>query len=134
MTKTRELAGRRIPAADTHVPLARYDAACRALVEAKSVDEVMAIRDRAEAIRAYARQAKNKQLEIDAAEIRIRAEHRLGEKIAEQKATVGLNTGRAGRAPIAVPGGGGPRSAAPACRCWRHKEPLQRGTEARRPA
>jgi len=73
--------------------LLRYDAACRALAEAKSVDEVKDVRDRAEAMRAYARQAKNKQLEVDAAEIRIRAERRLGEMIAGQKATVGLNEG-----------------------------------------
>jgi hypothetical protein len=103
MTKTRELAGRRIPAADTHVPLARYDAACRALVEAKSVDEVMAIRDLAEAMRAYARQAQNKELEVDAAEIRLRAERRLGDKIGEQKATVGLNTCDRRHGPAVVP-------------------------------
>ena len=38
----------------------------------------------------------NKQLEIDAAEIRIRAERRLGELIEEQKKTVGLNRGAKG--------------------------------------
>jgi len=73
--------------------LARYDAAVRALAEAKSVDEVKDLRDKAEAMRAYARQAKNKQLETDAAEIRIRAERRLGELIAGQKATVGMAKG-----------------------------------------
>lgn len=77
--------------------LARYDAACRAIAAAKSVDEVKEIRDKAEAMRAYARQAKNKVLEIDAAEIRIRAERRLGEMIVAQKQTVGLNKG--GRPP-----------------------------------
>lgn len=45
--------------------------------------------------RAYAHQSKNRQLEIDAAEIRIRAERRLGELLIEQKAIVGLNTGAA---------------------------------------
>jgi hypothetical protein len=59
--------------------LIRYDAACRAVAEAKSVDEVQEIANRAEAARAYARQAKNRQLEIDAIEIRVRAERRLGE-------------------------------------------------------
>jgi len=47
------------------------------------------------AIRAYAIQAKNRQLEADAAEIRLRAERRLGELLREQKATVGFNRGAA---------------------------------------
>jgi hypothetical protein len=76
--------------------LVRYDAACRALAEAKSVDEVKDLRDKSEAMRVYAMQAKNKQLEVDAAEIRIRAERRLGEMIALQKKTVGLNQGAKG--------------------------------------
>lgn len=76
------------------VSLVRYDAACKALAEAKAVDEVKKIRDVAEAMRAYARQAKNKQLEIDAAEIRIRAERRIGELIKEQDESIGLNKGQ----------------------------------------
>src|ERR1035437_2395258 len=62
--------------------LAGYDAACAGIASAKNVDEVKQIHDKAEAVRAYARQAKNKTLEIDAAEIRIRAERRLGELLA----------------------------------------------------
>jgi phage N-6-adenine-methyltransferase len=85
--------------------LAQYDTACRALAAAKTTDEVKDIRDRAEAMRAYARQAKNRQLEVDAAEIRIRAERRLGELIQAQKETTGLATGAAGigRPESAVP-------------------------------
>jgi hypothetical protein len=41
------------------------------------------------------RQAKNRDLEVDAAEIRIRAERRLGELIKAQKETEGLNQGAA---------------------------------------
>lgn len=74
-------------------PLALYDRARRALAEAKAVDEVKRIRDEAEAFRAYARQAKDRGLEQDAAELRWRAERRLGEIIQLQKQTVGLNAG-----------------------------------------
>jgi hypothetical protein len=51
---------------------------------------VRRIRNQAVMLRAYAKQAKNRQLEIDAAEIRIRAERRVGELIAEQRQGVGL--------------------------------------------
>ncbi len=73
--------------------LVRYDAACRALADARSVDEVKDVRDVAMAMKLYAKQAKNRDLEADAYELRIRAERRLGEMIAAQKETVGLNRG-----------------------------------------
>lgn len=73
--------------------LVKYNAACLALAEAKAVDEVKDLRDKADAMRIYAMQSKNKSLEVDAAEIRIRAERRLGEMIIVQKADGGLNTG-----------------------------------------
>jgi len=66
----------------------KYEAACRAVAEALTLDEVKEITNIAEAARAYARQAKNRQMEIDAIEIRVRAERRLGEillKIREEK-------------------------------------------------
>lgn len=91
------LAHQIMPAGEHPVPsLIRYDAACRALAEAKSVDDVKEIRDRSEAMRAYAKQAKNKQLEVDAAEIRIRAERRLGEMIAAQRDAGDLSKGAQG--------------------------------------
>jgi hypothetical protein len=55
---------------EAHEPelLPKYDAACRAIAEAKSVDEVKSIRDQALDMAACAHQAGNKQLEADAAE------------------------------------------------------------------
>lgn len=77
--------------------LIKYEAACRALAEAASVDEVMQIRDQAEMLRAAGRIAKNRDLEMQAIEIRMRGERRLGELIKLQDETVGLNRG--GRPP-----------------------------------
>lgn len=65
--------------------LLRYDAACQALAEAKSFDEVRDWEDKAAAVREYARRAKNRSLEIDALEIRERARRRRGELLIELK-------------------------------------------------
>lgn len=67
--------------------LIRYDRACQAIAEAKAVDEVKQIRDRAEAMRHYGRQANNRDIEADGWSIRERAEIRLGEIIKAQKET-----------------------------------------------
>lgn len=73
--------------------LAKYDAARRAIAEARTVDDVKDILDRSEAMRAYGRQIRDKTMETDAKEIRWRATRRLGEMIKADKATVGLNPG-----------------------------------------
>lgn len=78
--------------------LIKYDAACRAIAEAKSLDEAKEIRDVAMAMAAYARQAKNKDLEADAVEIRMRATRRLDQMRQAQKETVGLSEGTRGSA------------------------------------
>ena len=73
--------------------LVSYDGLCRMLSEAVAVDEVKSIIDKAAGMRAYARQAKNREPEINAAKIRFRAERRLGEMIVAQRETVGLAKG-----------------------------------------
>jgi N6-adenosine-specific RNA methylase IME4 len=81
--------------------LVKYDAACRAIAAAKSVDEVKQIRDVSIAMKAYARQAKNHSMEADAIEIRMRATRRMDQMRQGQKATIGLNRGvrRVGKKP-----------------------------------
>ncbi len=73
--------------------LVRYNAALLAIAEAKAVDELLTIRDSADALRAAARVANNKQAEVDMAEIRFRAERRVGEMMAEQRRSEGLSEG-----------------------------------------
>lgn len=65
--------------------LVRYDAMCLAIAEAYAVDEVKEIRDRALAMQMYAQQARNTEAETKACEIRLRAERRCGQLLAESE-------------------------------------------------
>jgi hypothetical protein len=68
----------------------KYEEACRAIAAAKGTDELKQIRNVSDALRAAARIAKNKKSEIDWAEVRLRAERRIGEM---------MELGREDRAP-----------------------------------
>lgn len=63
--------------------LVRYDAMCQAIAECHNVDEAKEIRNKTRALEVYAKLAKNKEAEIKAAEIRVRAERRMGQLLAE---------------------------------------------------
>jgi len=71
------------------VELVKYEAARKALIEANSIDEVKDIKDKFEAIRAYAKQSKDTAMANWASEIRIRAERRMGEMLKEQEMQTG---------------------------------------------
>jgi len=88
--------------------LSRYDVACRALAEARNIDEVRNIANGAEALKEYARRARNRELEVTAAEIRLKAERRCGELINEMKASGQICEGRPGKITV-LHGGQFPR-------------------------
>jgi hypothetical protein len=62
--------------------LTLYNSACTALAEAQTLLDVKDIADNALALKEYGRLAKERSLEIKAAELRIRSEQKLGEMLA----------------------------------------------------
>jgi hypothetical protein len=71
-----------MPAAAAGV-LTRFEAAKRALAEAKSVDEVKQVRDQAEALRLYVKQqGESLEMQNAVAEIKLRAERKAGDLLA----------------------------------------------------
>jgi hypothetical protein len=90
--------------AHTGYALIRYDAMCSAIAAAHEVDEVKDIRDKAIAIEAYSRQARNTEAEWEACEIRLRAERKCGQLLAEREKAKGAAGNPGGRgAPIVPP-------------------------------
>ena len=59
--------------------LVKYEAARHALQQATAVDEVKDIKDKTEALRLYARQANDRDMEVWTSEIKVRAVRRIGE-------------------------------------------------------
>jgi hypothetical protein len=77
------------PIVDARSSTVLYDEMCRSIAAAYAVDEVKDIRDRALALEVYARQAKNADAELQACNIRLRAERRCGELLKKMEKAKG---------------------------------------------
>jgi len=75
------------------VVLGQWEKARQAIAKCKNIDEVKIIRDKAEALRAYARQAKESlEVQNNVCEIKLRAERRIGEFSRELPKNEGART------------------------------------------
>ncbi len=88
--------GANLPAEQLNL-LPGYSQALKMIEEAAHVDEAKNIRDKAEAFRAYAVKARNRDMEFYATEIRMRAERRAGEILIEDKSAGRLALKQHGR-------------------------------------
>jgi len=74
--------------------LTKWNTARQAIIEAKSVDEVKNIKDRAEAMRAYAKQVgESLEVQNNICEIKLRAERKMGEMLKEMPKAMGNEYG-----------------------------------------
>lgn len=80
--------------------LALFEVAREALAELVRVDEVKDVRDHAERIRLYGKQANNRSLIADATEVIMRAERRLGELLKSAREIGQLGVGRPSRSNV----------------------------------
>lgn len=109
---------RRDDSAPRETALTRYEQARFALGEAVRIDEVQSVREEAERMRLYAKQAKDRGLMADAMEIQLRAERRLGELLIAAKAAGQLSQG------------GRPKSETPALESSPAAQPFPDGVRA----
>lgn len=77
------------PLSSSVLQLPRYDAMCKAIAECHRIDEAKDLRDKADALRMYTKQIRNREAEVQFAEIKMRAERRCGELLQELAKTGG---------------------------------------------